>query len=246
MARIERRLYRDWDQFTECLRAELFDDGPFEADRYLFRGVADADWTLQSSFDRQFAGAGDPQELSERLLDDFRAGCADLIEPGVLTDTERALALGQHHGLPTRLLDWTVSPYVAAFFAFGTTVVNGDASRRYASIWALHLDAPIWDTPDGVAIVRGPATGNLRLRNQGGRFTRSLGPFTSVDEYVLQHDYAGTALTQLSIPSRDADRALAQLEMMSLTAARLFPDVDGAARAALIATRLRQASRVPG
>ena len=78
----------------------------------------------------------------------------------------------------------------------------------------------------------------MRLRNQGGRFTRSLGQFASVDQYVAEADYPGTALTQFSIPARDAERALAQLEMMSITAARLFPDIDGAARSALIAARL--------
>jgi hypothetical protein len=238
MAQIQRRLYRDWDEFVTCLRPELFGDGPFESDRYLFRGVADADWRLKSSFDRIFGGASDPQRLSEHLLEEFRAGCTDLVEPTVLADADLALALGQHHGLPTRLLDWTVSPYVAAFFALSGTVVRANGGRGYASIWALHLDAPIWNAPDGVAIVKGPATANPRLRNQGGRFTRSLGSFASVDEYVAHADYTGTALTQLSVPTADAERALAQLEMMSITAARLFPDVDGAARAALINARL--------
>jgi hypothetical protein len=240
VARIERRLYRSWEEFGQCLQPELFGDGPFEADRYLFRGVADADWRLQSSFDRRFAGARDPQGLSERLLDEFRAGSADLVDPGIFADRTRALALAQHHGLPTRLLDWTVSPYVAALFAFSGTVADGGKQRRFASIWALHLDARIWNRPDGVALVTGPATANPRQRNQGGCFTRLLGPFTSVDEYVEQTDHPGPALTQMTIPSREAPRALAHLEMMGITVGRLFPDLDGAARAAVIRARLAQ------
>ena len=83
MAVIERRLYREWDEFAASLRPELFGDGPFAAERYLFRGVADADWRLKSSFDHfRFPEARDPQGLSERLLDDFRFACADLVDAG--------------------------------------------------------------------------------------------------------------------------------------------------------------------
>jgi len=238
MAAITRRAYRDWDDFASCLRPELFGDGPFAGDRYLFRGVADADWRLVSSFDRHFPGAVDPQQLANDLLDEFQEGCADLVAPEILADPDRLLALGQHHGLPTRLLDWTVSPYVAAFFALSAAVGRTDDRLRFASVWALHLDAPSWNTEDGLMIIEGPATGNRRRRNQGGRFTRALGTFTSVDEYVAGSDYDGRALTQFSIPAGDAGRALAQLEMMSITAARLFPDIDGVARAALMKARL--------
>jgi FRG domain len=236
MARIVTRAYRDWDEFMACLRPELFEDEPFAADRYLFRGVADADWRLVSSFDRQFAGVADPQDVSASLARAFRARCDELADPALLLDDERLLALGQHYGLPTRLLDWTFSPYIAAFFAL-SGVVAKPRELAYSAVWALHLDAPIWHSLEaGVSIVS-PA-GNVRLRNQSGCFTRALGAFSSLDEYVDEAEDPGVALTKFVIPARDAERGLAQLRLMGITAAQLFPDLEGAARAAVLDVRL--------
>jgi FRG domain len=244
MAEIRVRPYRSWEQFADSLGPELFDDQPFTDERYLFRGVRDADWRLESSFDRRFGWAADRNALADRLLRRFRSACEDLVDAELLADDERLLALGQHNELPTRLLDWTVSPYVAAFFALSSAVVRSSSVVEYAAVWALHLDAPIWDTPDGVALLERPTVGNARLRNQGGRFTRMLGPFASVDEYVEQCREPGPGLTKLLIPTREAERGLAHLHMMGITAGRLFPDLGGAARTAVMEVRMAQSERV--
>src|SRR5215208_4196444 len=82
---------------------------------FVFRGTARADFALTSSLARLAGGAGHLQRLEQALLRNFRkyghneGGCADSIWTW--------LALGQHHGLPTRLLDWTYSPLVALHFA---------------------------------------------------------------------------------------------------------------------------------
>jgi hypothetical protein len=234
MAQIARRLYRGWDELIRSLRPELFDDGPFEPDRFLFRGVGDADWGLVSSFDRRFPAITDRQRLSAALLREFRTACEGEVGPEVLADDDRLLALGQHHGLPTRLLDWTTSPYVALFFALSDSLLDGRRPGKHVSLWALHLDAPIWDAQLGVAIVPGHVAGNVRLRSQNGCFTRSLTPFASLEEYVESTPHDGVALTQLSMPASDARRGIAELEMMGITPARLFPDLGGAAQSAAL------------
>jgi FRG domain len=238
---IARRMYDGWDDFLRCLRPELFGDNPFTAGRYLFRGVANADWKLVSSFDRRFPDVENHARVtvSRELRDEFRKAVGDSVEPDVVSDEVRLLALGQHFGLPTRLLDWTISPFVAAYFALSDALMNPPAAGTHASVWALHLDAGIWDRETGVEVVDSGASGNARLRAQGGRFTRSWAPFATLEEFVRHVAPRGTALTQLSLPARDAARGLAELEMMGLNAAQMFPDLGGAAQAATMRVRVR-------
>src|SRR5258705_10953331 len=105
MAEIVRRPYPSWDRLMGNLRAELFGDAPFEPGRYLFRGVCNADWKLVSSFDRQFPALEDREHRSADLLRAFREESDGQLDAAAIDD-DTLLALGQHHGLPTRLLDW--------------------------------------------------------------------------------------------------------------------------------------------
>jgi hypothetical protein len=219
----------------DCLRPELFEAGPFRHGKYLFRGVRDADWRLVSSFDRQFPEVEDRQRVSAALLEAFRIACEEHVDPEVLADDDRLLGL---HGLPTRLLDWTTSPFVAAYFALSGALIDAGGPRSRVSVWALHLEAPLWDADYGVAVLPARACGNARLRNQGGRFTRSMNPLPTLEDYVETSAYGGTGLTQFSFPARDAARGLAELDMMGITSARLFPDLDGAAQSATTSVRL--------
>lgn len=83
---------------------------------YVFRGMNDAAYPLQTTL----AQLGDGFAAMERhLLRNFRKYAqGNLVE----ADTPwHWLSLAQHHGLPTRLLDWTLSPLVAAHFAVADT-----------------------------------------------------------------------------------------------------------------------------
>lgn len=99
------------------LQAELFEESwnkqirRFRSD-YAYRGVGDARWSLETSLMRL---GGSFRELESHLLRNFKK---------YATRTTLAhqsewiwLALAQHHGLPTRMLDWTYSPYTALHFA---------------------------------------------------------------------------------------------------------------------------------
>jgi hypothetical protein len=234
MSTIRTLRYGSWPEFTRDAFVELFGDGVFRHGRYLFRGVADADWALRPLFDRRFAAMpmAERMRLWDRLADQWRRECADRgVDPAVLADDRSLWALGQHHGLPTRLLDWSVSPYVAAFFAFADHLTRAHDRYAHVAVWALHLDNPVWRRDGGVEVVSVPALENVRLRNQGGRFTLCRASIATLEEYAERFG-TGTALTRCVLPAAAAARALPDLDAMGITSAQMFPDLGGVARLA--------------
>jgi hypothetical protein len=80
--------------------------------KFLFRGAGDASFDLKSSLGR----LGDHgARIETAILRSFRK----YAEPGELTSTTvwEVMAIAQHYGMPTRLLDWSTNPNVAMHFA---------------------------------------------------------------------------------------------------------------------------------
>jgi hypothetical protein len=84
----------------------------------VYRGVGDARWPMLTSLDR-LGGLEPPhtkRALEEHILRNFARYSRPHVPEPSRSDWE-LLAAAQHHGVPTRLLDWTYSPLVAAHFA---------------------------------------------------------------------------------------------------------------------------------
>ncbi len=94
-----------------------------------FRGQADADYSLETSLHRMTGGS---TNLERHLLRNFRKYAhRDAVEH----DSQwHWLSLAQHHGLPTRLLDWSFSPFVGMHFA----TANTERFDVDGVIWALN------------------------------------------------------------------------------------------------------------
>ena len=149
-------------------------------DGWAFRGEHDASWPLVSSLARRLAQMRVPRTLwrerEERALRVFRRKAhVYLPDRTVLEDTLRCLAMMQHHGAPTRLLDFTKSPYVAAFFALENALADSAVSHTgnpFAGVSAAFLAAQFVHTIDynpeyGDALngVAAPPPVSLRLRD---------------------------------------------------------------------------------
>ena len=82
---------------------------------FVFRGMSDASWRMQTSLERLKTPPADIQDVEAALLRSFRK----YAPRGAFAEGSdwEALSVGQHNGLPTRVLDWSVSPLVAAHFA---------------------------------------------------------------------------------------------------------------------------------
>lgn len=228
--------YQTWRQFKSEFIFDIFGGETFRPDTYLFRGQREHQWTLESSFDRWFRITfgeenGDRIDIAKRLLELFTTEATRHGHVAASMSETDIVALAQHHGLPTRLLDWSASPYVASFFAFNEAVTSGSHDGS-AAIWALDLRERLWDDERGVAVVNASAANVARLRNQGGHFTLNRTPFPTLEEYVDKSRGTARPLIKASLPISEASAALADLDAMGINHAAAYPEITGCVLAA--------------
>ena len=225
-------------------------------DSGVYRGDGNACWPLLTSLDK--LGGSPPHskaDLEEHILRNFiRYSRPHFTTPPV--NEWEVLVAAQHHGLPTRLLDWTYSPLVAAHFATVSSPTDADrviwrldwkSVHRFFGLPELALlIEDLEGIPGGnrpmtpwalfsraadakpFACMFEPPSLNARIVAQSATFTLCSDKRVPFDRFLENHGL-GSALTKFIIPAGEAARFRDQLDLVSVDERRLFPDLDGVA-----------------
>lgn len=240
----EKRL-NGWRDFIEAVEPLSRNEGAT-----LFRGQTrdDENWSLKPSLVRAAESFGLPAadviQVERAMLLQFQQVAHLYFPASALPLTDSAthwLMLMQHHRAPTRLLDWTESPYVAAYFAcidhwdhdgvvwwFHERFLEMRTKDRYGEGGASpKLDDP--NPPPRIHALHGRAS-TERMLAQRGAFTICDHPLVDHADVIpgRQGDRLyNSGVCRFVIPGKHKRSILEQLRVANITAASLFPGADG-------------------
>ena len=243
---------RDLEHFLKAIRG-FGGRGPAQT---YFRGQGELVEQLMPSIGRKQYYAGKSVTFSEKqersLLKRFRRYAYEYFRR-VPTEWE-TLFLARHHGLPTRLLDWTSNPLVALYFAASHESDDLARSAPGGGEKKLEVDGTVWaiaqrqtdrdgidifaDKPSplaapGIRLVY-PVNPSPRITAQSGVFTLHGDPWADLvkcagkpyadDELDIQR------LQRWTVPAANKTNIILDLERVAINSRTLFPDLDGLAR----------------
>ena len=216
---------------------------------FCFRGENDAANALTTSLQRL---GGDYASLEQHLLRSFRRYAPRREVP--VDSTWNWLALAKHHTLPTRLLDWSYSPYVALHFV----TANPDRFHCDGAVWMVDFVRVAGHLPERLAAVLAEEGGNTfsaetlgaaaadlreldrlgddfavffeppsldeRIVNQYALFSLMPNPQARIDRWLERHPELAR---RLIIPAELKWEVRDKLDQANVTERVLFPGLDG-------------------
>jgi len=175
------------------------------------------------------------ERIEREMLDDFQRRSVHLIDylPASAWDW---LALAQHHGMATRLLDWTENPLIALWFSMSHRTNHADDG--YSVVWGFNV--PREDIIDSAA-EKDPFSGvgnkvfkpnhiTKRISAQFGWFTiHKSGPGRKFIPFEENRDYRDR-LFKIRVLSECFSECKRRLHNFGINSASMYPDIDGLAK----------------
>lgn len=235
--RVEAKQFETWKEFKDWAISVKTKDR-----HSIFRGVPRSSFGLKTSFHRM--GRVD----LERYRDSDMPVFSDLAETvgglRIEGDIGAMWGFAQHYGFPTPLLDWTDSPYIAAYFAFlGGLEESNHSCNENVRIYYLDGNFATANTPPSVGmsdtfprvwIFRPNTKGNQRLVFQQGVFLHSN--IVEIEAYLLYWSKKQNVpvVSAVEMPAALAREVIDELRYMGVNHLTMFPGLDGAAKYAAI------------
>jgi FRG domain len=188
---------------------------------WIFRGQANISWPL-------IPKAGRSEFRNGNDLGRFHDWRKRAYAHGPLPDNDwECLAIAQHYGLATRLLDWSCNPLVATYFAVNEHLECDGAIYCFSP--GLFIDCATLSIGAQLAQVTAylPRAIDQRVSRQSGVFTVHNDAISEIDVKELDHPLSGTNLVRIEIPQQYKLPILEMLDDYGVHGHGIFPDLDG-------------------
>jgi len=257
---------KSWEEFVDIISSL----SPNPKERWVFRGQSDAEWPLETSLDRGIKRMElqlKHKPIENTLLREFKRHFhwySQYIPHE--EDKLEWLSLMQHHGAPTRLLDWTYSAYIALYFAIQNFTIQN--SNNVCAVWAINqtlcwkkfkrklsnedkrkiekndrkvINKVLGAFSDPMICPLNPLHLNTRLAIQQGTFFIPLGGSLSFEDNFksIKDDQDYCRKIEIVCSQEFVLKAFSELQRVNISEAILFPGLDGWARSLSITMLLK-------